>query len=238
MAEKPKAGDVGGRVNFGVERRFRSRAVEREHGLRCRAHGFLARLARFERRRNDARAQTLGQNQSVSGARAVIGQNALRVDNPRHGVAKLDLLVADRVAADHRAARLLHLGKTAREDLFENRHLAADVGKSHDGKRRNRPPTHGVNVAQRICRRYLAKGVGVVHDGREEVHRLYQGQIGPQSVHSGVVGGVEANQDVRVGLFRELGEHRVQNPWTQLGRSTRRLHHAGELGHFAHRLEL
>jgi hypothetical protein len=47
-------------------------------------------------------------------------------------------------------------------------------------------------------------------------------------IHSSVVIGVEAHQDIWIGLFRQLGQHAVQNTWTQLGRSTRRFDHRGQ----------
>ena len=57
---------------------------------------------------------------------------------------------------------------------------------------------------------------------------------GESQIHSRVVGGVKAYQHIRVELFGQPGEHRVQNPWTQLGRSTRRLDHRGQPYAFVH----
>ncbi len=59
---------------------------------------------------------------------------------------------------------------------------------------------HGVNVAQGIGGRDLAEGVRVVDDGREEIHGLHQRLRGRNFVHSGVVGCIKANQNVRVML--------------------------------------
>ena len=167
-----------------------------------------------------------------------VREHALGIHQPGHRVTELDLLVADRVAANHRAACFLHLGVAALENAFQDVEIASRVRKTHNGERRNRPASHGVNVAQRVGRGDLAEGVRVVHDGREEVHGLDQRQVGRELIHSRVVGGLKAYQDVRVGLFRQLGQHGVQNTWTQLGRSTRRLDHRGQPLPFVHSCEI
>ena len=179
-------------------------------------------------------AQALGQNQPVARLRAHILQHALRINDAGHRVAEFDFVVANGVAANHRAAGFLHLGKAALKNLFENFDIPAGVGEPDDGERGNRPATHGIHIAQRVGGGNLAEGVRVIHDGREEIHGLDQRQLGRELIHSRVVGGVKAYQHVRVELFRQPGEHRVQNPWTQLGRSTRRLDHRGQPCAFVH----
>jgi hypothetical protein len=62
-------------------------------------------------------------------------------------------------------------------------------------------PAHGINIAQCIGRRDLSKRIRIVHDRREEIHRLHQRLIcGASQIHSGVVGMIEADQNIRVML--------------------------------------
>lgn len=103
------------------------------------------------------------------------------------------------MAADHRASGFHHLGKAAGKDLLQDVEIAF-VGKADDSQRGQRPSAHGVNVAQGIGGRDLAKGERVVNDGREEIHGLDERLCGGNFVHSGVVGCVKANQYVGVML--------------------------------------
>ena len=112
------------------------------------------------------------------------------------------------------------------QDLFQDLETLFLIGKPHNRERGERPPAHGVNIAECIGGRNLAKSVGIVYDRSEEINRLDQRQVGRQLIHSRVVVGLKAHQDIWVGLFRQLGQHAVQNTWTQLGRSTRRFHQA------------
>ena len=60
---------------------------------------------------------------------------------------------------------------------------------------------HGVDVRERIGRSDLAEGVGIVRDGREEVHRLHAARARPTTlVDRGVVALVEADQQIRVAV--------------------------------------
>ena len=59
---------------------------------------------------------------------------------------------------------------------------------------------HGVDVAQRVGGGNLSEDIGVIDDGREEVDRLHERQLGRELIHSGVVGCVEADQNVRIML--------------------------------------
>jgi len=54
--------------------------------------------------------------------------NSLRIDDTRHRVAKLNIIVSNRVAADDAAFRFGHLRKAAANNLFENLRITL-VGK-------------------------------------------------------------------------------------------------------------
>ena len=83
-------------------------------------------------------------------------------------------------------------------------------GKSHDRKRRDGPPAHRVDVAQRIGGGDLSEDVGVVDRRREDVDGLHQGRPLVQQVDPGVVAGRHADQDPRVGRRGQPGEDPLQ----------------------------
>ncbi len=64
----------------------------------------------------------------------------------------------------------------------------------------NGPSAHGVDVTQGVGGGNLSEGVRVVNDRGEKIHGLDQRLCGGNFVHSGVVGCVKANQDIRVML--------------------------------------
>jgi hypothetical protein len=48
----------------------------------------------------------------------------------------------------------------------------------------------------------LAVAKRVVHDGREEVHRLDKGAVAGEAINAGVVGAGRTDQDIRIAPFR------------------------------------
>ena len=123
----------------------------------------------------------------------------LRVYGAGDGVAELDLVVANGMAADHGAAGLHHLGESAGQDALKDGEVAGARETDH-GERAQGTAAHGVDVAEGVGGGDLAEGVGIVDDGREEIDGLHQRQVGGDQIHSGVVGGVEADQDLGVML--------------------------------------
>src|SRR6202521_892983 len=83
----------------------------------------------------------------------------------------------------------------------------------------------GPNFAQRIRRRNLSEGVRVIHDRREEIDRLDQRYFRAEQIHPSVVVSVETNEHVRISWPRQTAQNGIQQPWTQLRRSTRCLDH-------------
>ena len=131
--------------------------------------------AELDGRADDTGAERLGEHQPVAGLRAGVGKDAIRVDGAGHRVAEFDLAILHGVAAEQRHARFAQLVEPAAEDLRRLRRCRdASCWKRRNRQRRQRPPAHGVDVAQRVGRGDLAVDVGVVHDRREEVHRLHQ----------------------------------------------------------------
>ena len=166
---------------------------------------------------------------SASPARApLFGFTRSGMDGAGDRVAEFDFRIRHAVSAEHRAAGFAHFFESAEQDGFEHFRIAVRR-ESHDRKRRNRRAAHGVNIAQRVGGGDGAEGERIVDDRREEVDGLHQRQIGAQSIHSGVVGCVEADKDVRIGDSRHRAEHFVQQLWTQFRRSTGGFHVRGEL---------
>ena len=114
----------------------------------------------------------------------------------RHAV--LDLFVDDAVAADDHRAALFDLIGAAFEDLAEDGDIHLALGKADDVHAGLGLAAHGVNIAQRVGRGNLAEEIGIVDDGREEVHRVDDRQVGAQTIHPGVVGGFGADQHVGI----------------------------------------
>ena len=63
--------------------------------------------------------------------------------------------------------------------------------------------------------------------GREEIHRLHQGELRRQLVHAGIVGSVKPYQHILIGPAGHARQNPVQKLWTQFGRSTRGFHVRG-----------
>ena len=95
------------------------------------------------------------------------------MDQSGDRVAKLDLVVGDTVAAQNRAAGLVNLLRAAFHDFREHVQVALR-GPRQDGKRRNRPSAHGVNIAQGVSGGDGSKSMRIVDHRAEKIHRLHQ----------------------------------------------------------------
>jgi hypothetical protein len=75
---------------------------------------------------------------------------------------------------------------------------------------------HRIYIAERVSSRDLPEHVGGVHDRREEIYGLDDGQIVGQLIDTGVVGPVNPDNQVGVGIELYPAERVVQVPWTEL----------------------
>ena len=176
---------------------FRSRLVQGRHGNGRGVNPALLRFALLDGGRNHACAQGLGEDELVAGAGAGVGEDAVGMDGAGDGVSELEFLVANGVAADDGASGFDHLAETAGENLLENVEIAF-VGKADQGEGVEGTSAHGVDVAERVGGGDLAEGVRVVDDRGKKIHGLDEGKVRGNFVHAGVVGFVEADQNVRV----------------------------------------
>src|SRR5205814_10255646 len=128
---------------------------------------------------------------------AAVLQHAFRIDQSCDRVAEFGFVVADAVAADDGASGFDHFRKPTGKNSLKDFEVAF-FRKANESKGGERASAHRVNVAQRVCGRDLAESVGIVNDWREEIDGLHESLVGCDFIHSGVVGVVEADYNVRV----------------------------------------
>ena len=132
------------------------------------------------------------------------------MDDAGHGEAVLGLVVVDRMAAHHRDARGRGDVGTPAQDLAQDRFPELFEREGHEVQRGDGPPTHRVDVGERVGGRDPPEVVGVVHDRREEVGRVDERQLVGEPVDAGVVGRLRAHEDVRVDRGRQPGQQRLE----------------------------
>ena len=118
-------------------------------------------------------------------------------------------VVADRVAAGEDRARLAHPLVRAGEHLAEHldRELLRERG---DREREQRSAAHREDVVQRVRRGDRAERARIVDERREEVDREDDRALVVEPVDRGVVGGIEADEQI-LGVGRdEPGEERLE----------------------------
>jgi hypothetical protein len=107
-------------------------------------------------------------------------------------------------------------GQDGLEDIL--RHGSARV--ADDIERGEGSPPHGIDVAQRVGRGDLPKGIRIIDDGGEKIQRLDEGDLLRQAVDPGIVRGFYSHQEIRVGPDREARQDFLQDPRRNLGGST------------------
>ena len=220
MAEQAEAGDVGRCLHRERSQEARGRAVEPEHPSDRRVEMRRLHGVVLVRGGNDAGAHRLGEIEHVAGPGAIFPQEAIGVRAPRDDEAVLRLFVHDRMTAGDDDAGLTGFVGAAAEYLPDDlvRQLAGEAG---DGERQKWLAAHRVDVAQGVGGRNRPERVGVVNNGRKEVHRLNQRRVGAQAIDGAVVGGVETDQQIGGGRAFEWLQHVRQVLRTHFGRSPR-----------------
>ena len=133
--------------------------------------------------------------QNVAGLCAGVGYLLARLHQPDHREAVLGFVVVHGVAADDEAVGLGGLVVAAAQHVAQ--HLAGQGGgEAHYVEGQQRAAAHGVDVAEGVGRGHRAEFIGVVGDGREEVHGQHQPRAVVQPVDGGVVAGGRPNQQV------------------------------------------
>src|SRR6516162_8462749 len=96
---KTEAGDICHRVNTECERNFRSAPIQLQHRGNCRFDVFCLSLAIFDGRRDQTRAERLGENESITYLRTIVLLDVFWIDNSGYGVAEFDFFITNSVAA-------------------------------------------------------------------------------------------------------------------------------------------
>jgi hypothetical protein len=101
-------------------------------------------------------------------------------------------------------------------EYFGGPEFVHGFGKAENVHGRYGPPAHCVHVGQSVGRGDEPEGVGVVDDGGEKVQSLYQGRVFGKTENSGVVGQVEADDQIGVVFPRQQADQFAQVARTQL----------------------
>ena len=103
-----------------------------------------------------------------------------------HAESVLGLVILHGMTAHQDCSRLLHLVRTARQDISQNGRVKA-VGESHDIQRHLRHTAHGVDIAQRVGRRDLSEHIGVIYNRGKEIHGLNHRHLIVYAVHRRII---------------------------------------------------
>ena len=232
VAQQAETGDVGQRMHAGQAREFGAGAVELGRRL---DHGGVALSVEFallQRRRQDAHAQRLAEDQHVARLRRGVALEVLDLDDADahqavDGLDRIDGMPArewNAGLAAHRLAAFQDL-----RDHFVRQHVDRHA---HDGQRHQRLRAHGVQVRQRVGRRDAAEVARVVHDGHEEVGGRDDGLAVVDAVDGGVVGRLGAHQQVGKDHGRQaaLGQQCAQHARRDLAAAAAAVGQGGETG--------
>ena len=74
----------------------------------------------------------------------------------------------------------------------------------------------------------MAKNIGVIDDGSEKIDGVDDGEVGPKTIHSRVVGGFRSDQHVDVVKLRQAVQNLHEIGGAELGSSTRGLDRLGQ----------
>ena len=203
MPEQTEAGHIGAGVDAAdLAHGLRGLRVERRHARIRRVAGAVVRKSGLERGGDDADAERLGQHEHVARLRADVLEDVLRVDEAGDAQTVFRLVVLNGVSAGDDAAGLHGLVVPALQNGADGieRKAARHAEQIH---RQLRHAAHGVHVGERVRCGDLTEEVGIVHDGREEVHRFDHGHVVRHAVNTGIVAAVVAHQQPRVKHIRQ-----------------------------------
>ena len=192
MAEQPEPRHVRDRVRHHRPDGIGGGPVQRAHP----PHG-LGRVGEPPLRtaQDERGAERLRQVEKVAGPRAGLRPHRLRIDGADDGQAVLLLGVANRVAAGEQRPGIADGAFRPGKDTPHDLHGQVFRERRHgEGQQRQAP--HREDVVERVRRRDRAEVVGVVDDRREEVDGEDQRPLGVEPVDGGVVGRVEADQQI------------------------------------------
>ena len=207
MTQKAEAGDV----RAGVDMRaggnsLRRCRIQRGHGVQQPLILLRRHQISFGGGSQHAGADGLCKNQRVPRLRAHVPQHPVWMDIPGDAEAVFRLVVLNRVAPGNDAARLHRLLVSALQNAADNllRQRAGHAQKVHG---HSRSPAHGVHIAEGVGGGDLSEPEGIIHNGRKEIHGMNGRDLISNAVHTGIVIGVEAHQQIRVAAVRQALEN-------------------------------
>src|SRR5262249_7663621 len=173
------------------------------------------------RRGHKPSAESFGQYQLVAGPGRGVRKNLRRVNDAGDGHAELDLGIAHGVAADDdRAGRLTPL-RTAAQNLTQPVEALLVVGEAHQVQGGLGRAGHRVDVAQGVRRRDLTVDERIIDDRWEEIDSLDDGDVVREAVHARIVVRLGADEQIRIGHFRQVAQD-LRDPLSgELAGSTR-----------------
>jgi hypothetical protein len=233
VTDEAETRDVRAAVDSETQHGFAGRAVQCQHGRGGGFDGGGWGDAALERGSDNSGAEGFGEDEHIARLGTAVGFDAFGMDSASDRVAEFDFGIVDAVAAEDGASGFAHFFEAAAQDGFEDVEIGgffAGAGKSDDGESGEGSASHGIHVAERIGGGDGAEGERVVYDRGEEVNGLDECEILAEKVHSGIVGCIEADKDIRVDDARQGAEHFVQQLWTQFRRSTGRFDVGGKHG--------
>jgi hypothetical protein len=163
--------------------------------------------------------QRFREDEDVSRPAPRVREDAARIDEAGHGVPELDLGIADGVAAEQDAVRLLQHLRPPADDGGRPFEREVRLRKRRYRERGERPPSHRVDVGQGVRGRDPSERRGVVHDRGEEVDGLHEGGLLVEPEHTGVVPRAVVDQHPGVGLDRNAAQDLSELGGAELARS-------------------
>jgi hypothetical protein len=164
----------------------------------------------------------------ITSAHADIADHARRVHDARDGHAKLRLRIDDAVATNDDGSSFAYAFGPSPDDVTQNAQVQFAFGKGHDVQRGPGFRSHGVDIAEGVCRRDLTEGIWVVDDGREEIDSVDNGQVPSNAEDSGVVICFRADDHIRVLEAWQAAQDFFEITGAELGGTTCRRDLLGE----------
>jgi hypothetical protein len=136
------------------------------------------------------------------------------------------------MSAEQRDSGFAQLVVSALKHRRDDARLEPVLRKAGDSQRGQRATAHRVDVADGVRGGDLAVDVRVVHDRREEIHRLHERRSALPSVHTRIVRGPEVDEDAVVSGGWNGAQDLSELAGGEFARSTRAGDHLGQsLGH-------
>jgi hypothetical protein len=79
---------------------------------------------------------------------------------------------------------------------------------------------HGVDVAQGIAGGNLTECIGIIHNRREKINGLNQGQVIGYTIDAGVIRAVQPDQHIGISRKNQSAQRLLQVPMRQFGSSS------------------